>query len=236
MKTYKKGAYFYAELPEDLLDDYDDELEKILRNAINLNKYDIVIDLRNVSYLSSFTLRILMKNHKLAKEIGRNLVLVNIDEELKKFVSASRLDAVLPIYKDENEFATEHNHPTPHPMDQNATSGFSFEFREQQEVVIADISGVLEDAAMLQKFETVLFEKIKNGKTKFIFNLENLSFIDSLSIGRFVKFNRLLLTKNGKLIFSQPNELIRDFLSVLGLNDLISVCDNPSDALKAALN
>jgi anti-sigma B factor antagonist len=236
MKTYKKGVYFYAELPEDLLDDYDDELEKILKNAISLNKYDIVIDLRNVSYLSSFTLRILMKNHKAAVEVGRNLVLINIDDELRKFVSASRLDAVLPIYKDENEFALEHNHPQPHPLEENTPKSFSYTLREQDGIIIADICGVLEDATILQNFEEAVFEKIKNGKTKFVFNLENLNFIDSLSIGRFVKLNRLLLTKNGKLIFCQPNELIKDFLSVLGLNDLIHVCETQTEAIKKTAN
>jgi anti-anti-sigma factor len=175
-----------------------------------------------------------MKNHKSALEVGRNLVLVNIDDELRKFVAASRLDAVLPIYKSETDFAIEHSHPQPHPSDESTPTAFSFNLQEQSGIIVADLCGMLEDAAMLQNFEEAVFEKIKSGRLKFIFNLENLNFIDSLSIGRFVKLNRLLLSKNGKLVFCKPNELIKDFLSVLGLNDLISVCDDRNQAIKAA--
>ncbi len=234
MKTYKKGVYFYIELPDDLLDDYDDELEKIILNTIALNKYDIVIDLKNISYLSSFTLRIMMKGHRTALEKGRNFALVNIDDELRKFIAASRLDAVLPIYQNENELALEGGHPHPHPLDENNNSGFAYTLKKEGSVIIAALTGVLEDASLLRGFEEAIIAKIKEGSVRYIFDLENLGFIDSIGIGRFVKLNRLLVSKKGFLIFCHPNDLIKDFLSVLGLNDLIQVCDDRASAIERA--
>lgn len=231
MKTYKKGSFFFVEFPEDLLEDYDEELEQVLKNTIALNKYHIVVDLKNISYLSSFTLRILIKYHKAARDAGRSFSLLHLDDELRKFLAAARLDTVFPIFPNEEELFRHADDKScaPGSADQNE---FCFAFRMSGGAVIADLSGMLENVDDLRDFEAAVIEHVKARRFRFVFNLARLSFIDSLCIGRFVKLNRFLLSREGKLAFCGMSDIVKDFFNVLGLNSLLILCDTENDALQ----
>lgn len=231
MKTYKKGSFFFVEFPEDLLEDYDEELEKILRNTLALNKYHVVVDLKNISYLSSFTLRILIKYHKIAADTGRSFALLHIDDELRKFLAAARLDSVFRIYPNEDELFR-HADDVPAAPGAEGPNDFTYAFRESGGAVVSDLSGMLEDVEDMRGFETALIERVKAKHYRFVFNLARLSFIDSLCIGRFVKLNRFLLSRSGKLAFCGMSDVVKDFFNVLGLNNLLLLCETEEEAIR----
>jgi len=229
MKTYKKGSFFFIEFPEDVLEEYDEELDKILKNTIALNKYSIVIDLKNTSYLSSFTLRILIKYHKAALTAGRSFSLLNLDEELKKFLEMARLNSIFKVFASEDDLFKHAEEP---PEPKGAGGSFNHDISEHDGIVIVHLSGLLEDVAQMKNFEEAVVNCVKQQKYRFVFNLERLNFIDSLCIGRFVKLNRFLLTRGGKIVFCSASEVVRDFFNVLGLNHVLLIFPSELEAIR----
>ena len=73
MKSYKKGNYLFLEVSDDILENYETELEKILSNTAALNKHHVVLDLRHAAYLSSLSLRLLIKYHKILAQNNKAL-------------------------------------------------------------------------------------------------------------------------------------------------------------------
>jgi anti-anti-sigma factor len=229
MKTYKKGSFYFVELPEDVLEEYDEELDKVLKNTVALNKYGIVIDLKNTRYLSSFTLRILIKYHKAALSSGRSFSLLNLDAGLKKFLEAARLNSIFHVYASEDDLFR-HTEDAEEPEAPAPEAGFTYDVADRGGIVVMRLSGLLEDVAQLKSFEEAVVNWVKEKKCRFIFNLERLNFIDSLCIGRFVKLNRFLITRGGKLVFCSASEMVRDFFNVLGLNHVLLILPDESAA------
>ncbi len=232
MKTYKKGNFFFVELPEDLLEEYDEELEKILKNTVNLNKYNIVIDLKNTSYLSSFTLRILIKYHKIYQNAGRSFSFLHLDDELKKFLETAHLNSIFKMFSSEDDLFKNADGLTGTGSEPDADEGFSFTIKERDGITIINFSGLLEDVVDMKKFEEAVVNRLKLKQYFFIFNLQHLGFIDSLCIGRFVKLNRFLITRNGKLVFCNASEMVRDFFNVLGLDNILQIFPTEDEAMK----
>ncbi|MFH0921077.1 MAG: STAS domain-containing protein, partial [Fibrobacterota bacterium] len=217
------------------LEDYESELEKILTNTAALNKYHIVLDLRQAAYLSSLSLRLLIKYHKIISQGGKVLALLCTDETITKYLAASKLDTLLKIFGDEEALFRAVEHPE-NAAKQAIPAPFSYSAQIHDSIVVALLSGFLRENAEMKAFEAEIVEHVRQKRLRFVFNLEKLNYIDSLAIGRFVKLANFLKSRGGKAVFCCGNEVVIDLFSAMGLMEALSICatENEARALASA--
>jgi anti-anti-sigma factor len=229
MKSYKKGNFFFLEVSDDILEDYEGELEKILTNTVALNKYHIVLDIRQAAYLSSLSLRLLIKYHKILAQNGKTLALLCTDEIITKYLAAAKLDTFLKIFPSEEALfkAVEHPEGAAEPV---PAVPFSFVTQMHENVVVALLSGFVHDVTDIKVFEAGIVEFVRQKKLRFVFNLEKLNYIDSLAIGRFVKLNHFLHSHGGKAVFCCGNEVVMDLVHAMGLSETLACFEHEAEA------
>lgn len=83
-------------------------------------------------------------------------------------------------------------------------------------------------------------EMIKNvedmDKALYIFDLENLNYINSVFIGLLAKLYNIIMQKKGKVVIINLSEMIKDTLNMVGLTDIIPVVSSLEEAKKVLLS
>jgi anti-anti-sigma factor len=80
------------------------EFEKVLQKAIKDNpKCHVLIDLKNVGYLSSSGLRIFVNARGILNERGFDLKVSNVNEACRKIFSITNFDDLIDVYETEEE-------------------------------------------------------------------------------------------------------------------------------------
>jgi anti-sigma B factor antagonist len=73
------------------------ELDDQLQDLLDTDAQTIVLDLRDVTYVSSSALRVLLLAHRQAASEGSRIVLINIPERVMRVLSMAGLDRVFGI-------------------------------------------------------------------------------------------------------------------------------------------
>ena len=73
---------------------------------------------------------------------------------------------------------------------------------------------------------------IESGQYRFIVNLNDLKFIESLPLGFLIKTQRRLKNNNGEIVLSQPSAFLRTAINTLGLDHAFRVFPTDEQALE----
>jgi len=76
------------------------DLEKVLQAFIQAGRSQIVVDLKDVSYMSSAALRTLISALKAAKDSGGDVRLAQPSERVREVLKLAGLNAIFTIYDD----------------------------------------------------------------------------------------------------------------------------------------
>jgi anti-anti-sigma factor len=76
------------------------DLEKALQNLLNSDHNQLVLDLKDVDYMSSAGLRVLMATQKAAKKNGGALRLAQLSARVREVLDLAGLAPVFDIYPD----------------------------------------------------------------------------------------------------------------------------------------
>ena len=74
---------------------------------------------------------------------------------------------------------------------------------------------------------------INEGRKYFVFNLEDLSFIDSASLGEIFQSFAIIKRQEGRLVFSNPSKRILALLSITNLITVVETYDSETDAVES---
>ncbi len=81
------------------------KLEEVIRSSLHDDDRSVVIDMEQVSYLSSGGIRVLLSYRKLLKERNGLVILAGVQEYPRKVLEMAGFTAVFPIYKTTREAA-----------------------------------------------------------------------------------------------------------------------------------
>ena len=99
---------------------------------------------------------------------------------------------------------------------------------------IVKLKGFL-DAAVIEKIRPMVEENLKNTSKNIIVDLSDVGFIDSHCIGFFVSLLKKAHAREGKLIILGATGQPEAVMQMVGFNnDLVSYCDNKTEALAIA--
>ncbi len=73
---------------------------------------------------------------------------------------------------------------------------------------------------------------LDNGISHIILNLRLVKFINSTALGSIIRFHKLCRAANGDLVIAAPSAFVRDIVSKVGLDQLVSVFDDEDRAVK----
>ena len=111
--------------------------------------------------------------------------------------------------------------------------GMEFEIREINNIVIYDIKG---DIRVGEEMPVMLHDHVKNqldaGKRYFLFNLENVNYMDSFGVGQLVGSLISIRNIGGKLKLTNLVPRIRYIFDVTGLIIVFNITDDEETAIK----
>ena len=76
------------------------DFEKVLHALVQSNRYQIIVDLKGVSYMSSAALRALVSSLKAAKSGGGDLRLAQPSERVREVIELAGLNVIFTVYDD----------------------------------------------------------------------------------------------------------------------------------------
>ena len=77
-----------------------EELEAMIRDGLDRQKTEIILDFKNISFLDSEGLELLLRTHSELKDRGGTLKLIGLNAICLDILKATRLIKVFRIYKD----------------------------------------------------------------------------------------------------------------------------------------
>jgi len=106
------------------------------------------------------------------------------------------------------------------------------ERREQPDgVTILTFAGEF-DAFNLQKISEGIDQLIQKGRTRLIFNLKGLKFINSSALGYLIKTHKNLREYDGELVLSEPSKFFETTVATLGIDQIFKIYPNDEEAVK----
>lgn len=79
------------------------DLEDTVRDSVNQYKAAVILDCKDIPFLDSAVLELLLKLHQELRDIGCALRLANLNTICQDILIATRLTHVLPVYQDIHE-------------------------------------------------------------------------------------------------------------------------------------
>ncbi|OHD54058.1 MAG: hypothetical protein A2Y33_10090 [Spirochaetes bacterium GWF1_51_8] len=103
---------------------------------------------------------------------------------------------------------------------------------EKSDIVIFYLRGEIV-IINLHEVKAPLEEKIGKNFKKFIFNMEQVTYMDSAAIGMFYTKLVMLKKEGGTVELIKPNATIRRIIESTRLVELVSIYENEEEAVKA---
>ena len=103
--------------------------------------------------------------------------------------------------------------------------------QSDKKIKLITLEGQL-DESNVDSFAPKIYEVIEQlpESSSLILDLENLTYLNSKSIGYISDFYSQLLNKNSKLILAKPASNIRDIFNVVGLDQVIDITQTLEEA------
>lgn len=89
------------------------------------------------------------------------------------------------------------------------------------------------DESNLSDFENIVSATINEVKEFFVFDLENLEFINSKVIGFLAATHAKLTELNKKMIFTKANQQILDIIELVGLTQIVPTFESEEEMIAA---
>lgn len=102
--------------------------------------------------------------------------------------------------------------------------------RDVEDIKVIKIAGKLNTGASPEA-EAYINERIDEGATKILLNLEELDFISSTGLRVILATGKKLSALGGKIVLCSPNHTVSDVFKMSGFNQMFSVLDTEEEAL-----
>ena len=110
--------------------------------------------------------------------------------------------------------------------------GFDIRFSEQlaPDVICATLHGFL-DAFTVIDFEREMDNKLRQGATRFVLNLGNLTYTSSAGIGAFMRLVQEVRKMKGDLVLVAPSENVCQVFDQLDFTQIFRFADSDKEAI-----
>lgn len=107
-----------------------------------------------------------------------------------------------------------------------------FQNRVSGDILIADLKGRLMEKSQVEELEDWVTEQLEEGKLNFLFNLNDLDYINSTGLNFFIQLFTRIRNKGGELVFCCVSDKISKLLIITKLNNVFNIEQDEQNAIK----
>ena len=101
-KIREIGDVTIIDLEEDIITEHVEEFDEIFESLLSKSKYNIVINFRNINFLCSSGLGVIVSVFKKLKEQGGAIKLLNMNDRVRRLFEITRLNKLMEEFDDED--------------------------------------------------------------------------------------------------------------------------------------
>jgi anti-anti-sigma factor len=202
------------------------EMRQVVLTAIQAGLKDLVIDMAETTYMDSFSIGALVLFEKEMKTRNGRMVLRNINQNIMELFVDSDLDKIFTIASREGDMKTA-------AMDIFDTAvDIKLEIKEEvrNDICILHMSGVMNNPMGSKFFKQKVLLAMAHYK-KILLNMEDLTFLDSMSVSTVIGINKLVKDTGGAIRVCGANYIIADLFKTLSLEKLFSLYATVDEAI-----
>jgi len=226
MNLVKNGTRQTLSTPENIMGPAAKEMRQIVLAAMQAGLKDLVIDMSATTYLDSFTIGALVLFEKEMKIHSGRMVLRNIHPNIMELFVDTDLDKIFSIESSEGGTKTA-------AMDIFDTAvDIKLEIKEEvrNDISILHMSGLMNNPMGSKFFKQKVLLTMAHYK-KILFNMEDLTFLDSMSVSTVIGINKLVKDTGGAIRVSGANYIIADLFKTLSLEKLFPLYATVDEAI-----
>ena len=110
-------------------------------------------------------------------------------------------------------------------------SDFSLSVREEGDVIIVETTGYLNNVGG-EKVSEACYEKMENGKKRFLLNLENSKVVNSIGVSILIEIIEKLQDVDGKLGYYNLAPIVEKTFNIMGLTKYSTIYSSESEGLE----
>jgi anti-anti-sigma factor len=189
----------------------------------------VALDFIHLVYLNSLFIGSLAKFYKLMNERKKKVAVINAASQARDVMESVKLDLIMPIMSDAQAFLewTKKEH---RPFDRQG--GISVSLEHVGDTVVIKIDGDPVSVTAADIGENLRGSVRDLPGKNVVIDLQQVIALDSSAIGFAVEFSQSLEKKGGTLVFANVNEVIRDLITILNLEEFFSVAGTVDEAKK----
>jgi anti-anti-sigma factor len=225
MKSETEGTRYILYLPDRFAGDSAKEARGLVYNALDTGVSELIVDLSATIFIDSFGIGVLVLFAKELKSRKGTVHLRNLQGTIQELFHECDLDQVFSITSGSTTKQAEVGF-----FDSAVDIKLDITEDHRGDVCVLHMSGVMNNPQGSKFFKQKLLLVMAHFK-KILLNMEDLTFIDSMSVSAIITLNKLIKETGGSMTVSGVNYLISDLFATLDLHKLFSVYETIDQAL-----
>jgi len=221
-----RGGFIWIEIPAIITEQNRYKIENIIKNKLLQDNLKVVIDLSRIQEMYSAGINIIIGLWKYISLRKGYICVVNVNPEVKITLFAARLDIILPIFEDVDEFDAINGPPSEKTLDNHEK--FTTSFLTDGNITITHLSGHMIVTNELSSFRE---REFSTDSPFYLFDFEGLEKIDSVGAALLVNKIKAIVDAQARCVIYNCNEYIRDFLQLIAVGDLVTFCKDQQAAM-----
>jgi anti-anti-sigma factor len=182
---------------------------------------NLVINLKGVSHLSSYTIGLFVSLWKRVAESGGAFGVIVDNRHLREKLYLVHLNTIVRFFESENELLEE--------IANGKKREFEWAIRDRLPFKIVDLHEPFNVFCGFHQFDGLVSDLYSKGNRRIALNLDGVVHIYSEAIGVIVKWTQLLQNNGGKLVLIGLSPEIHSRLEVLGLQKPLNIVSSEED-------
>ncbi|MDD5674850.1 MAG: STAS domain-containing protein [Chitinivibrionales bacterium] len=225
----QKLGYTWIVLPDSIHMDNYRQLEAEIGGRVSESANRVVLDFCNTKALYSSGIGMMIRLRRRLSEVGGRMCCVNVSGKIRALLESVRLDTIFPIYSTDVEFEISQDDVWQQKLSEQNVD-FVFVAQIEDTVYRINCSGQLITGLDLQAFKSF---KCVESISWYVFDLTGLEVMDSFGAQIFMEVLLRIKAQNSTAIAYGAQPQVRDFLSIMSIDDHLVLCDNERLALEA---
>ncbi|MFH1759703.1 MAG: STAS domain-containing protein [bacterium] len=229
IKITEKDEFIYITPSQSLTDTYIKEFNAKLMELCEKNNKHIVFDFLNVDYLYSGSVTVIVKFYKVLHEKGKQLVIINASETIKKILKSINLFEIVTIFDNYEQFLLWASEIDNTPREKNSAELL---MEEKNGIGIARLNGDVESVNRLN-LKAGFDEISANMKgNRLIIDLSKVISLDSTSIASLVLITKKIKQGEGRLVLAGVNNVIKELFQIIDIEKYFVLVDDVDAGIK----
>ncbi|MBD3420487.1 MAG: STAS domain-containing protein [Chitinivibrionales bacterium] len=220
-----KNGYTLITMPEDVQPSDAEEIKSAVPKLVRKCKDIIAVNLECMKRIYSAGIGVIVKLHTEARSLGRQVCVVNMAQPVEAALGSVRVDKIMPLFKTLEQFELEYNLiDFPGGEDCVMCTG-----RRGKKYISIELAGMFMSADHADELRAFLGTLPRTPAT-YVIDLKKVDLMDSAVLGVLVDFAARIKKDKGCVVCARANEIMEEFISMLGLGTTFMCFRRLSDA------